>query len=145
LSDLELLLGLRHIGGGIRPGFGTALDRRAVGLLELSAQRTAVGGHAERCDGQCGFGSGGGADATLGNDSALVREQQACTADEMGGDRSQVDRSPSGPPGVGDVQPLVWVGDVGGGAIDGDGAGERPAEPCGESEVVQAADDRVAL
>jgi hypothetical protein len=43
------------------------------------------------------------------------------------------------------VQPLAPVGNFGSGAVDGDGAGERAAEPCGEAEVVQAADDCVAL
>jgi hypothetical protein len=46
---------------------------------------------------------------------------------------------------VGDVQPLVRVGDVDGSTVEGDGAGERAAEPCGKSEVVQTSDDCVAL
>jgi hypothetical protein len=37
LRDLELLLGPRDIGRGLRGGVGAALDRSAVGLLELLA------------------------------------------------------------------------------------------------------------
>jgi hypothetical protein len=55
LAHSQLLLDLRRVRRGVRRGLDTALDRDAPSLLELLAQRAAVGGRAKRGEGQSGL------------------------------------------------------------------------------------------
>ncbi len=131
-SARELLLRLGDLGRGGGQRVGAAGDRDVAGVLHLLAEHARVGGGAERAGRQGQLDVGVGEHALLRGDAALVRLEQLRAADEVRADGDGVERRPAGPAGVRDAGALARVVDVGGRAVDADGAHERAAEPGGE-------------
>jgi len=141
----ELLLRLGDLGRGGGQGVGATRDRDVAGGEHLLAEDAGVAGCAERAGRQGELDVGVGEHALLGRDAALVSLEQLGASDQVRSDGDGVEGGPAVPAGVGHAGALARVVDVGGSAVDPDGAHQGAAEPGGQADIVHRMGEGVAL
>jgi hypothetical protein len=137
LEHPQLLLGVGDVGRRLRVGLDAGLRRHVTGPPDAPTRDAAVQGRERGQQREHRLDHGVAADAGLAGGPVPVGEQQAEPAQQVGADRADLQRAPTGPADARHAGALVRLMDGVRGAVDADQSHEGPAEPGGAADVVE--------